>query len=207
MQTISIYYARFFAAAWFGNMKEASDASKKILTFASRWLGPMPIRVYHTFFNGIVNFQLYREGGGDAYFDEGVRMLGVLKKWEQCSALIVKRSMTLLLSAEFYASNCEVNKAKETYKATIQSSKTYSEQAVAYEKLGNYLSEICEVSEAQEMHKNAYVCYKKWGAKAVADKLLKEHPFEFSELEESAINSMKRKGDSSESSDDAAKLL
>lgn len=190
-----VYYARFFAAAYLGNMKEASEASKNVTTAASKYLGPMPIRVYHTFFNGIVSFQLYREGEGDAYFDEGVQMLRILNKWERKSALIVKKSMSLLLSAEFYASNCEVNKAKETYKAAIQTSLTYMEQAVSYEKLGNYLSEICEVNEAQEMHKNAYICYKKWGAKAVADKLLKEHPFELTELEESAISSMKRKGE------------
>ena len=123
-----------------------------------------PFYSLYIWINGLVQFQLYRDGEGDAYFDEGKEMLKELEKYEQRSMHIAKRNMVLLLQAEFYASNCEVNKAKATYLAAIQSSRAYNYQGLAYEKLGNYLSEICEVSEAEEMHKNAYVCYMQWGA-------------------------------------------
>ena len=106
-----------------------------------------------------MQFQLFRDGEGDAYFDEGKEMLKELEKYEQRSMHIAKRNMVLLLQAEFYASNCKVNKAKATYLAAIQSSRAYNYQGLAYEKLGNYLSEICEVSEAEEMHKNACLLY------------------------------------------------
>ena len=182
---MGVYIRRFFVSAWFGNMKEALEAIQQAMSYVpSKWTGPIILHIFIAWTRGIVAFHLYRQGDGDAMFNEGLEMFEKLKKWKVNAPALVTKNMPLLLHAELYASKCNVDKATETFKEAIESVVTYSAKGYAYERFGQYLSEICEVDQAKEMYKNACNCYKKWGANEKVKQLMKNHDLEVSQVGE-----------------------
>ena len=182
---MGVYVRRFFLSSWFGNMKEAHLAIQQAMSYVpSKWAGPVFLYIYTAWARGIVAFHLYRQGDGDAMFIEGSEMFEKLKKWKVNAPALVTKNMTLLLHAELYASECNIDKAKETFKEAIESVVTYSAKGFAYERFGQYLSEICELDQANEMYKNACNCYTKWGANEKVKQLKKNHDLEISQVEE-----------------------
>jgi len=170
-----IYLSRFFREFSMANYNEASNWAKLALPY-SKALPPLPVKILFTVARGIIAFRMYREGKGEIYFNEGKDMLNEMEKWVKYSEHNAKNKF-LMLEAEFHASTCEVNKAKEKYEASIRSARNYgrvNDQGLAYELMGDYLSSISEIPQAIECYKLAHKYYMQWGAVAKAEKIQKE---------------------------------
>lgn len=173
---IFIYQRRFSTAFWMGEYAEAWKWSKMALKKQEN-RGPMLADLHTIGPMAVTAFHMYRDGKGEAYFDEATELLGKLEKWQERSEPIVKNKI-LLVRAEMYASSCEVKKALEAFEQSIQTARNYGlihEQALAHELMGHYLKSIVQYPKAIQSYKQAYALYNQWGASAVATRLREKH--------------------------------
>ena len=165
-----VHTRRFCTAFWFGHYKKANELYDLISSLPCHKL-PKLWCLAGQCYRGIISFQLYREGEGEEWFDEGTK---IMKKFELLNKQSSKsfESKCYLLSAEFQASNCEVRNAKILFDASINSANSYgsmNDLGLAYECYGRYLSSIVERKAALACFRSAHVCYLQWGAIALAE--------------------------------------
>ena len=131
--------------------------------------------IYHTFFSGLISFQLYRTLGGDKRLKNGKEMLDRMKTWADAALLENKR---LLLEAEYAAlTNNESNDAEQLYKSSIKTAQDHlniHELALAYELFGNYHTERSR-GDSNGCFEKAFVYYTQWGATKVAQRVSEQH--------------------------------
>ena len=80
----------------------------------------------------------------------------------------------LLLEAELYASEGEVELAKAKFEASIDSAQKHrfiNEEGLARELSGRFYEDNGNEEEAAKQYACARGCYKSWGAFALADRL------------------------------------
>lgn len=189
----AIYLRRFFEHFWNGRYDAAMECSK--LAFARLRFGfPSPVHVLHSAMKGLISFQKYQQGEGDAFFQLGKEMLSEVEKWHSRSENFPFKHYTILLQAEMYAANCEVVKAKDSFEAAIKMASNVNDQAAAYELQGNYLCSIIEIPQSIISYKNAYSCYMKWGCVHLAEKVKRERNLDVNQLELEA-NTLKHRRD------------
>jgi tetratricopeptide (TPR) repeat protein len=191
---ISIYARRFLSSFWLDEYTEARKWARLALS-NTKQLGPFIVKTLLFNAQGVIAFQMYRDGEGEKYFEEGEKMLKELEKWLGISERHFKNRY-LLLRAEYYASTCQVKMAKQAYKESIQSSRNYGriqDQALGNELLGRFLSSIVEVDEATECFRNAYNLYMLWGAVAKAKHLQEKHRLDLSDGWSKEVNPTKHR--------------
>lgn len=146
---------------------------------------PQVLLIYHTFFRGLVAFQLYRTLGGGDRLKEGIETMDTVENWAQISNRVFE-SKWLLLKAE-YTSTLEENKgnAEELYKKSMKAAHDQGnihELGLACELLGSfYLAHKCK-ADSISCYKRAYVCYSQWGALAVAETIAQAHNLDTSKV-------------------------
>jgi len=146
---------------------------------------PQVLLIYHTFFRGLVAFQLYRTLGGGDRLKEGIETMDTVENWAQISNRVFE-SKWLLLKAE-YTSTLEENKgnAEELYKKSMKAAHDQGnihELGLACELLGSfYLAHKCK-ADSISCYKRAYVCYSQWGALAVAETIAQAHNLDISKV-------------------------
>mmetsp|Transcript_7551 Transcript_7551/g.17117 ORF Transcript_7551/g.17117 Transcript_7551/m.17117 type:complete len:1310 (+) Transcript_7551:61-3990(+) len=177
----AVHLQNFFVLFWKGDYVEAERASAIAMSFPSSKM-PKGQLVFHTFYRGIIAFNLYRDGRGEKWLNDGKEMLVQMEIWAINSKPIVENKL-ILMEAEHYASMCNVVAAKESYKLAIKVARDYGfihEQGLACECFGQYLSSIVEVGEAERYFMDAYTCYIQWGAVAKANTLREDHGLDLS---------------------------
>jgi len=139
--------------------------------------------MYHTFFGGLVSFQLYRTLGGNDRLNKGREMLDQMRKWAHVAPLENKR---LLLEAE-HAASINSDDARQLFEASIKSAQDHGnihELALAFELFGNYYEERSQDSNAKredsnedsnQCYERAFFYYTQWGATKVAQRLSDIH--------------------------------
>jgi len=131
--------------------------------------------MYHTFFGGLVSFQLYRTLGGIDRLNKGREMLDQMRKWTSVAPLENKR---LLLEAEHAAlSHGESDYVEQLYKASIKAAQdngNIHELALAYELFGHYYAKRCQ-EDSNSCFERAFIYYTQWGATKVAQRLSETH--------------------------------
>eukprot|EP00581_Thalassiosira_minuscula_P009902 CAMPEP_0183709738 /NCGR_PEP_ID=MMETSP0737-20130205/5720_1 /TAXON_ID=385413 /ORGANISM="Thalassiosira miniscula, Strain CCMP1093" /LENGTH=238 /DNA_ID=CAMNT_0025937909 /DNA_START=176 /DNA_END=892 /DNA_ORIENTATION=- len=177
--TNGVYTRRFFWHFANGDYAQAEKWSKLRQTLPNTSIAGI-LNIYYDYMQGLLAFQMYRNGKGESYYDEGKKMLRKMELYAKHSSQNCINKY-LLLQAEAYASEFEVNKAKETYIAAIRSStcsgRVY-DQAQAYEFMGKYLSFIVDPESSKFLSK-AHECYMQCGAFYLAKKLKKDHKLDF----------------------------
>jgi len=165
----------FLSAFWMGDFVKAMESFKLMAVLPSTKM-PKFQAIYYYFYKGIVAYQLFREGNGAHFLEEGNEILSKVKSWHRSCNHVENK--LLLLQAEYFASKCKRNSAKEKYDASIKSARDHGfvhEQGLAYECMGKYLSSIVEISEAMQCFKKAHVCYMQWGAYGKAKQIKIDH--------------------------------
>lgn len=160
---------------WRGNYTEAGESSR--LAFAMLLASKMPTihLIYHTFFRGLILFQLYRMNGDSQTLSDGKEMMHRMEKWALVSMAVFENKW-LLLTAEYCSSIKDFNQAKRMYEGSTKSAQDHGnihELALGYELLGKFYSERGSKMNSDECFKKAYVYYTQWGATAVAEKVLR----------------------------------
>eukprot|EP00985_Skeletonema_marinoi_P033750 scaffold42077_cov139-Skeletonema_marinoi.AAC.1 len=131
--------------------------------------------MFQTFYLGISAFRLARLEDGKSREWEIVGKDALLKyqtyvkfsdwNWE---------NKMLLLEAESYACEGELEKAKFKFRASIDSAQKHRfvhEAGLASELLGMLYEENGNEEEAMQQYAHARSCYQQWGAFALADRL------------------------------------
>jgi len=173
---VTIYSNRFMSAFWRGNYREANKYFDLAVSLPSYKLPKIQL-MYSTFFRGLVLFQSYRDGAGEDCFEEGKLILDKVRRWEaNCKEMFENK--VVLLEAEYYASNCNIVAAMESYELAAELARGNGfvhEQGLSYELYGKFLSSVAEIVEATKYFHEAHDCYRIWGANAKADEVWKEH--------------------------------
>jgi len=169
---------KMLTAYWRGDYIAAEESFHAALAHPMAKM-PQIATIYHTFFGGLVAFQLYRQVGGnnDQRLKLGREMMEKVEIWSQ-NSLSVHENKLLLLKAEYFAAIGEHHSAQRLYKASIKSAQDHGhihELALAFELLGNSYCFVGSCARSSECFKSAYVYYKQWGAAAVAEKLMRKH--------------------------------
>jgi len=171
-----IYSRRFFSAFWFGEFAEANKWYDQSLTFPSMKMPKIQL-IYHTFYRGIIAYQMYRDGEGEEWLDEGKKALDRMEVWSKKASKAIFENKLYLLEAEHYASNCNIVAAKESYELSAKSARDHGvvhEQGLAYELYGKFLSSVSEL-DASDWFERAHGCYIQWGAAAKAAQLRNDY--------------------------------
>ena len=171
----SIYTGRLFSAFWAGNYTEANRLLELSLTIPSSKMPKIQL-IYHTFYRGLIAYQMHRNGDGEEHLDQGKKVLDKMELWNQRASKAVFENKLYLLEAEHYASNCNIQAAKESYELSAKTARDHGlvhEQGLAYELYGKFLTSIGE-PDASHWFQQAYSCYVQWGAVAKAEQLRKD---------------------------------
>ncbi len=174
-----IHTRRFFTSFWFGDYQAANDLYDTTLSQASPTLWSIPIQWYR----GIVAFQLYREGEGEEWLEEGKKMLQKFEDLVRLSSTNSFECKFLLLRAEYCASSCEIINAKVFFDASIKSARDHGfidDQGLAYECYGKFLASILDNNAALNCFKSAHMCYLQWGALALAENIWNKYKLDTS---------------------------
>merc|ERR1711862_648981 len=158
-----------------GNYREANEFICQAVSLPTYKVPKMDL-IYATFFRGLVLLQRYRDGSGEDCFEEGKLILDKVRNWET-NCKVMFENKVVLLEAEYYASNCNIVAAKESYELAAELARDKGlvhEQGLAYELYGKFLSSIAETEDATKCFLEAHDCYRIWGAHAKADGLWKE---------------------------------
>ena len=146
----AIYTGRFISAFWKGQYAEANkwyDLASELKLFSM-----IKIRVLHcTFYRGLVAFQLYRDGQGEDWLDEGKRILTKVEGWSRNCCTSLFENKLHLLRAENFASDGNIARAKKSYELSVALAGDVGlvhEQGLAAEYYGKFLSSIVEFDEA-----------------------------------------------------------
>ena len=175
----SIHLQRFVLSFWLGNYADADEAYK-LAASCSSFQMPKIHFLFHTFYRGLISFQMYRDGEGEEWFEEGKTVLNKFDSWH-CNYVSNVENKLLLLRAEYMAATCEINGARAAYEASIKSAQDHGfvhEQGLAYEFMGMFLNSVVETSAALVCFKHAYECYMQWGAIAKADQIRMKYNFD-----------------------------
>jgi len=170
----AIHVKRFNSAFWMGDYTKANKCSEAILAL------PRVLKiqlVFHTFYTGLIAFEMHRDGGGKEQLAKGKDVLDKMKIWSKCSTSNFDNKL-LLLEAECHASMCDIKAAKVAFEASGRSARDHGlihEQGLACELYGKFLTSIVEADEALRWFKCAHTCYIQWGAAAKAEWLWTEH--------------------------------
>ena len=146
----AIYSGRFVSSFWKGQYAEANkwyDLASEHISFSM-----IKVRVLHcTFYRGLVAFQLYRDGQGEDWLDEGKRILTKVEGWSsKCCTSLFENKLNLL-HAENHASDGNIARAKKSYELSVALAGDVGlvhEQGLAAEYYGKFLSSIVELEEA-----------------------------------------------------------
>ena len=148
----SIYNYRFISAFWKGDYAKANEWYKEATALAASKMLKITI-VYRTFYRGLIAYQLYRNGEGEEWLDEGKTVLDKVEMWRQNANKSIFESKLILLEAEHYASNCNIVAAKESYELSAKTARDYGlvhEQGLA-----------CEVSHSGSKSCCTFIPYRK----------------------------------------------
>mmetsp|Transcript_17647 Transcript_17647/g.31915 ORF Transcript_17647/g.31915 Transcript_17647/m.31915 type:complete len:184 (+) Transcript_17647:88-639(+) len=155
---------------------KANKCSEAILALPSSKLLKIQL-VFHTFFTGLIAFEMHRDGAGEEQLAKGKDVLDKMKIWSKCSTPNFDNKL-LLLEAECHASMCHIKAAKVAFEASGRSARDHGlihEQGLACELYGKFLTSIVEADEALRWLKCAHTCYMQWGAVAKAERMWTEH--------------------------------
>jgi len=168
-----IQFCKMMCSFWKGDYVSAEEQAHTSLGTYFK-LDPKTY-IYHTFFSGLISFQLYRTLGGDERLKNGKEMLDQMKAWADAVPLENKR---LLLEAEYAAlTNEESNDAEQLYKSSIKAARDHlniHELALAYELLGSYHAKRSQ-EDSNCCFEKAFVYYTQWGAIKVAQRVSEQH--------------------------------
>jgi hypothetical protein len=166
------YFDRLLIAFWSKNYGEAAHYAEKYRECHQMLHFP---DMFQTFYLGISAFRLARLEDGKSREWEIVGKDALLKyqtyvkfsdwNWE---------NKMLLLEAESYACEGELEKAKFKFRASIDSAQKHRfvhEAGLASELLGMLYEENGNEEEAMQQYAHARSCYQQWGAFALADRL------------------------------------
>ncbi len=175
----SIYCYSSFASFWSGDYLSAEKYSHNALAIVPVSRMPSVLRIYSTFFGGLVAFQLFRKAGvgGARHLREGTEMMERMEKWVNVSKDVFENKW-LLLKGEYSRSMKNDAAAEDFYQASIAAARDHGnihELALAYELLGDHYAAWRYRPRSIEYYKNAYEYYKQWGATAVAERLSRKH--------------------------------
>jgi len=165
---------------WRGNYSAAEESSRQASIMFPASKMPTIYLIYHTFFRGLILFQLYRICGDQQRLNDGKEMMDRLEEWALVSMAIFENKW-LLLKAEYYYSIYDSDQALQMYQESIKSARDYGnihELAMAHELLGKYHLERGCREDSKECFRNAHVYYTQWGAIAVAEKILRKYNLE-----------------------------
>ena len=166
-----INLSRFFASFLFGDYQTANKLYGTVSSLPGQ-RQHMIWSIFRQYYRGIIAFHLYRDGEGEEWLEEGEKMLQKFEHLAKKTTTNFFDSKLLLLRAEYYASSCEVRKAKLTFEDSIKSARDHgfvNDQGLAYECFGKYLASIVDNKAASNCFKSAHVCYMQWGALALAN--------------------------------------
>ena len=173
------YHIHFYSMLlefWGKDYLAAEKSSRAALAFPMA-KNPEITTIYHSFFRGLVAFQLYRRYSDMVRLREGREMMDKFRGWTHVSKELFE-SKWLLLKAKYRASFEHSDDAIPFYQDSIKAAKSHGdihELAIANELLGaNHAAHDREDDYIQHI-KLAYVCYSQWGATAIATKLLHDH--------------------------------
>jgi len=169
-----------FVEYWRGNYKAAEESSHLAMSLLPASKMPNIYLIYHTFFRGLILFQLYRTCGNEQRLNDGKEMLDKMEEWYLVSSNVFKNKC-LLLKAEFLSSIGEFDEALRMYARSIESAQcngNIHELALAHELLGKYYLERKCMENSKGCFRNAHVYYTQWGAITVAEKVLREYKLE-----------------------------
>jgi len=155
----AVNMSKFLSAFWRGDFLKAMEFSNELMSLPSSKMPKLHL-IYHTFYRGIVAFRLFREGNGVSLLKDGEDVLSTVKAWSETCKWTENKA--LLIEAEYLASKCKRNLAKEKYEASIQSARDHGflhEQGLAYECMGKYFSSIIELPEGRRCFREAHRCY------------------------------------------------
>ena len=131
----SMYSLRFFSAFWKGDYTIAIKWYKEATEQPSSKMLKLSL-IYRTFYHGLIAYQLYRNGEGEEWLDEGKIVLDKVEIWRRNAHKSIFESKLILLEAEDYASNCNIVAAKESYELSAKTARDYGlvhEQGLACE--------------------------------------------------------------------------
>jgi len=174
---------------WRGDYIAAEESSRIASNMLPASKMPTVYLIYHTFFRGLILFQLHRIFGGEQRLKDAKEMMDRMEIWVSVSMAPFENKW-LLLKAEHLFCVGDFGRALQMYKGSIKSAQdngNIHELALAYELLGKFYSERdhlvdnvsseCRIA-SNECFKKAYVHYTQWGATAVAEKILNDHNLE-----------------------------
>ena len=174
-----VYFKRFMSSFWKGSYADAEKCSKIAFSFPASKMPKIHL-IIHTFFQGLIAFQMFRDGAGEHFLFEGKSMLDRMESWLKNSAFVFENK-ALLLQAEHCASVYKIRDAIKTYDASIKSARDHGlihEQGLANECKGKFLTSIDNISEDPSCFRKAYECYVQWGAVTKADQIRVNHKLE-----------------------------
>lgn len=171
-----VHTRRFFTSFWFGDYQSAVKSYEAASLVPSSKMLKLWI-IYRECYKAIIAFHLHREGEGEEWLEEGMRLLTKFQFWKTISKNVFE-SKFLLLQAEYYAASCEIDKARASFEASIKAARDEGyvhEQGLAFERYGAFLEALVETTEASICYKSAHVCYLQWGAIALAEHVWNKH--------------------------------
>ena len=124
---------RFFHAFNFGNYKEASDLSKKALSFPTSKTLKIQF-IFHCFYGGLTSFRMHRDEGGESHLDEAKEVLVKMDIWHRNAPSTFENKFALI-EAEYRASLGDKDAAIKKYEASIKAARDNGfvhEQEMAY---------------------------------------------------------------------------
>lgn len=174
--TVHLY--KMMIRLWRGDYEAAEESSRTASNVNPTDKMPSIYLICHTFFGGIIRFQLYRKIGDEQRLKNGKEMMEEMETWSK-NCVAVFENKLFLMQAEYFASIDGHNDAERLYIKSINASRDHGnihELGLAYELLGKFYSARGSSSYSIHCFKHAHKFYTQWGADAVAEKILREIP-------------------------------
>lgn len=134
----------------------------------------MSNHIAHTFYSGLVSYQIYRETKDPLWQQRGKKFLSAMKIWAEQGSKWNFQHKSYLLDAEDQYSDGNIQDAQISYKNAISSATSHkfiNEEALACELAANFYLDTGNTSTSLEYYTRAHAKYCEWGANAKASSL------------------------------------
>jgi ATP-dependent RNA helicase DDX31/DBP7 len=158
-----------------GSFDKMKEYAKKYFEFSIKsWWFLMSNHIAHTFYSGLVSFQLYRETRDPLWQQRGKKFQSAMKIWAEQGSTWNFEHKSYLLDAEDQYSSGNIQDAQVCYTNAIASATSHkfiNDEALACELAGNFYFDNGNATISLECFTRAHAKYCEWGANAKANML------------------------------------
>ncbi|KAL3799122.1 hypothetical protein HJC23_002250 [Cyclotella cryptica] len=174
-QLTVFYFQSMYMSFMMGLYDKMKEYAKKYFEFSIKsWWFLMSNHIAHTFYSGLVSYQIYRETEDPLWLERGEKFQSAMKIWAEQGSKWNFEHKSYLLDAEDQYSKGNMQDAQVSYTNAITSATSHkfiNDEALACELAANFYLQTGNTSTSLEYYTRAHAKYCEWGANAKANSL------------------------------------